>query len=67
LDEEKRSSSEEKSDSIQSVLVRPADNSPKSLWEMSQRLYEALTGKKAADKPSQEIMDKYGLKPEDFD
>ena len=52
---------------IESTLVRPKDKSPKAIWEASQRLYEALTGKKAADKPSQEIMDKYGLKPEDFD
>ena len=52
---------------VRATLVRPANNSPKAMWEAAKKLYEALTGKKAADKPSQEIMDKLGFKPEDFD
>jgi len=52
---------------IESVLTQPVDNSPKAMWEASKNLYEKLTGKPAPDRPSLEIMDKLGLKPEDFD
>ena len=52
---------------VRATLVRPADDSPKAMWEAAKKLYEALTGKKAADKPSQELMDERGLKPEDFE
>jgi len=52
---------------IEATLVRPADGSPKAMWEASKDLYEKLTGKPAPDRPSREIMDKLGFKPEDFD
>ena len=52
---------------VEATLVRPSDGSPKAMWEASKKLYEKLTGKPAPDRPSRQVMDALGFKPEDFD
>ncbi len=56
-----------KESKVRATLVRPKDDSPKAMWEASKKLYEKLTGRPAPDRPSQEVMDALGFKPDDFD